>query len=78
MSEIKVLFPAVEGLALSRNVFCSVEGSHQDTVNLAIINMNSIMPTTEHRKLEAYLEVRSGIKPIFIVNSNKLGITESK
>ena len=34
------------------------------------------MPETERKKLEKYLEVRSGISPINIVNSERLGITE--
>ena len=76
MPEFKVLFPAVVDLALSRNIFCAVDGTRQDTINLAIINLNSAMPESERAKLEAYLEVRSGISPIHIVNGNRLGINE--
>lgn len=76
MPEVKVLFPEVLDLALSRNIFCSTEGNHQDTINMAIIKLNTYMPETERKKLEKYLEVRSGISPINIVNSERLGITE--
>lgn len=72
--EVKVLFPRVKDLALSRNIFCSVDNSRIDTMNLAIIRVNGVMSLDERKKLEAYLEVRSGIKPIKIVDEYRLGV----
>lgn len=72
--EIKVLFPKVKDIALSKNVFCSMATNKTDTVNLAIVRLNGTMSLPEQRKLGNYLEVRSGIKPIHIVRSEILGV----
>ncbi len=72
--EIKVLFPKVKDIALSKNVFCSMATNKTDTVNLAIVKLNGTMSLPEQRKLGNYLEVRSGIKPIHIVRSEILGV----
>ncbi len=62
--EIKVLFPKVEDIALSRNVFCSVSTGKTDTVNIAIVKLNGFMNVDEKKKFESYLEVRSGVEHI--------------
>ena len=72
--EIKVLFPHVDDIALSRNVFCSINSNKVDTVNLAIVKLNGFMTPQDTHKLEEYLEVRSGVKPIKIVRSEELGM----
>lgn len=72
--EIKILFPRVDDIALSRNVFCSISNNKVDTVNLAIVKLNGIMTVQDSRKLEEYLEVRSGVKPIKLVRSEELGM----
>ena len=72
--EIKILFPRVDDIALSRNVFCSISNNNVDTVNLAIVKLNGFMTPQDTRKLEEYLEVRSGVKPIKIVRSEELGM----
>ena len=72
--EIKILFPRVDDIALSRNVFCSISNNNVDTVNLAIVKLNGFMTAQDTRKLEEYLEVRSGVKPIKIVRSEELGM----
>ena len=72
--EIKILFPRVDDIALSRNVFCSISNNKVDTVNLAIVKLNGFMTTQDSRKLEEYLEVRSGVKPIKLVRSEELGM----
>ena len=72
--EIKVLFPHVDDIALSRNVFSSINSNKVDTVNLAIVKLNGFMTPQDTHKLEEYLEVRSGVKPIKIVRSEELGM----
>lgn len=72
--EIKILFPRVDDIALSRNVFCSMSNNKVDTVNLAIVKLNGFMTAQDSRKLEEYLEVRSGVKPIKLVRSEELGM----
>lgn len=62
--EIKVLFPKVVDIALSKNVFCTISDEKTDTVNLAMVKLNGFMNETERRKLTEYLQVRSGVKQI--------------
>ncbi|MBQ4917982.1 MAG: TIGR00341 family protein [Muribaculaceae bacterium] len=62
--EIRILFPKVKDIALSRNVFCEVNSGHTDTVNIAFVKLNGTMNSTEQSKLTEYLEVRSGVKSI--------------
>lgn len=62
--EIKVLFPKVKEIALSKNVFCSIDDEKTDTVNLAIVKLNGFMNVEEKKKFESYLEVRSGVEHI--------------
>lgn len=62
--EIRILFPAIRDIALSRNIFCEIENGKTDTVNLAIAKLNKTMSSTEIKKLTEYLEVRSGVKII--------------
>ena len=62
--EIRILFPAIRDIALSRNIFCEIESGKTDTVNLAIAKLNKTMSSTEIKKLTEYLEVRSGVKII--------------
>lgn len=70
--ELKVLFPAVQDLALSRNVFCDTRSERLDTVDMAIIKTSGRMSATEQTKLIKYLEVRSNVKSIKLVHSNDL------
>ncbi|MBQ7941249.1 MAG: TIGR00341 family protein [Muribaculaceae bacterium] len=72
--EIKVLFPKVKDIALSKNVFCSINEQKTDTVNLAIVEVNGFMPANEMKKFESYIEVRSGVSPIKIVKSEVIGV----
>lgn len=62
--EIKILFPKVKDIALSRNVFCTIKSGKTDTVNLAIVRLNGMMSNTEKKKLTEYLKVRSEVKMI--------------
>ena len=62
--EIKILFPKVKDIALSRNVFCDVNTGRTDTVNLAIVKINGTLNNSEQKKFIEYIEVRSGVKLI--------------
>lgn len=72
--EIKVLFPDVIDIALSRNLFSTIDKQSVDTVNLAIIKTGKNMSRTEREKFKEYLEVRSGVKPIVVVSNNELKV----
>lgn len=62
--EIKVLFPRVIDIALSKNVFCTVNSGKTDTVNIATVKLSGAMSANERKKLIEYLEVRSNVKHI--------------
>ena len=62
--EIRILFPKVKDIAMSRNVFCEVKSGQTDTVNIAIVKLNGSLNNSERKKLTEYLEVRSGVKLI--------------
>lgn len=71
--EMKVIFPQVAGISVSRNIFASVEDSARtDTVNLALIRFTSPMNESQTRKLREYLEARLKLKNIRIVNTGNI------
>ncbi|MDE6490310.1 MAG: hypothetical protein K2L49_04040, partial [Muribaculaceae bacterium] len=56
--EIKILFPAVSDIAVSRSIFSCVDNPGLDTVTVALVRYSApISPTSEH-KLRQYLEAR--------------------
>ncbi len=66
--EVKVIFPSVEQIAVSRAVFADVDKSGRlDTVNVALVRFSSPMPAAQRDKLKSYLEARLGLKEIAIV-----------
>lgn len=71
--EMKVIFPQVAGISVSRNIFASVKDSARtDTVNLALIRFTSPMNESQTRKLREYLEARLKLKNIRIVNTGNI------
>lgn len=56
--EIKVLFPGVKDIALSRMVAASVASETSDTVNMVFVNAPKGLNTTERNKLTEYIGVR--------------------
>lgn len=76
--EIKILFPKVKDIALSRNVFCTIKSGKTDTVNLAIVRLNGMMSNTEKKKLTEYLEVRSEVKTIELRIENENNDNQQK
>ncbi len=59
LKEIRVLFPTVRNIAVSKMYLGSTEGNESiDTVNVAFISSSGQMGTSEEKKLKEYLEVR--------------------
>lgn len=56
--EIKVLFPAIQDIALSQMVASSIDSNRLDTVNMIFINAPAGLSQTDRRKLEQYIGVR--------------------
>ena len=56
--EVKVLFPNIKDIALSRMVAASVSGETTDTVNMVFVNAPKGLTEVERRKLTDYIGVR--------------------
>lgn len=66
--EIKVLFPRVERLAVTRAVICTVEGAQRpDTANIVLVSYSSPMSRAESTKFREYLEARLRSRSLHIV-----------
>lgn len=68
--ELKILFPQVSEIAVSRDIFARVGSSATDTVNVAMVRFNRKLDESQHVKLQKYLEARLGLKSIRIVTAD--------
>lgn len=66
--ELKVVFPQVSAIAISRSIFASTSAEGLDTVNVALVNFSEKIPEAKRRELERYLEARLNLKSIKIVD----------
>ncbi len=65
--EVKVLFPAVQDLALSQMMAASTASEKADTLNMLFINAPSGLTSENRKKLREYVEVRLQRKPINLI-----------
>lgn len=72
--EIKVLFPQIKDIAVSRSVFASIEGDAPDTANVAMVNFDSRMNAEQMNKFKEYLQTRLKLSDIQIVNANGISL----
>lgn len=67
--EVKVLFPQVRDLAVSRSVFARIDDhGGADTVNMALVHFGAPMNAETQEKFKAYLEARLGMADLHIVS----------
>ena len=66
--ELKVVFPQVADIAVSRNVFSSISTGKLDTMEIALVRYSRPMTTAETQKLQQYLQARLSVKHVHIVN----------
>lgn len=64
--EVRVLFPGVEDIALSRIVATSILGNSADTVNMVFVNAPRGLNREERNKLTKYVEVRLKDKDVHL------------
>ena len=64
--EVKVLFPSIQDLALSRMVAASTSHNNVDTVNMVFVNAPKGLSADERKKLADYLGLRLKEKSIHI------------
>lgn len=66
--ELKVLFPSVRDIAVTRTVFGSVSSQRLDTVNVALVSYSAPMSREQRLKFENYLKARLRIKSVSVVD----------
>lgn len=66
--ELKVLFPQVRDIAVTRATFGSVSSGRLDTVTIAMVNLSRSIPTGPQSKFVEYLKARLRVKNIDVVN----------
>ena len=65
--EIKILFPLVENIAVTKSVFSSVETGKLDTMTLAVVRYAKPMSKAEQSRFVQWLEARLAVRSIKIV-----------
>ncbi|MDE7125049.1 MAG: hypothetical protein K2O12_01010 [Muribaculaceae bacterium] len=65
--EIKVLFPQISDIAISRAVFSNIDSMNIDTTYVAMIAFSQPMPKTKSAELERYLKARLRLRELSIV-----------
>lgn len=70
--EIKVLFPQVRDIAVTRGIVSNVDTKILDTINVALVQYRSPISRAQEEKLKEYLQARLGYSNIDIVSSTVL------
>lgn len=66
--ELRVVFPEVQDISVSRNVFCNVQTGKMDTVELALVRYSRPAGEAERTKLRKYIEARIGMRQVRIID----------
>ncbi|MCM1519660.1 MAG: TIGR00341 family protein [Lachnoclostridium sp.] len=66
--ELKVIFPLISDIAISRAVFGHVSTARLDTVNVALVKYSQTPTQAKRQELQRYLEARLSMKQISIVD----------
>lgn len=64
--EVKVLFPSVKDIALSRMVAATVSGNGSDTIQIIFVNAPTGLSQQDRHKLTEYIEVRLNQKNLHL------------
>ena len=65
--ELKIVFPALEDISISRNVFCNVQTGVRDTTELALVRFSRDVSDTERKKLREYIEARIQVRNVKLI-----------
>lgn len=74
--EIRVLFPQVADIAVSRNIVSNIATSRLDTINVVLVNYKRAPEAGEEKKMCEYIGARLRIKDVKIVRTNLLCTSE--
>lgn len=76
--EIKVLFPQVEQIAVTRAVFGNVNNERLDTVNTVLVKYASPLPAAKEREFVKYLEARLRYKTLHLIDiGNQISFSQT-
>lgn len=70
--ELKVLFPEIADIAVTRAIVSNVDSRRLDTLNVALVSYHRQMSAIQSDKFRQYLEARLGMKEITIVSSDRI------
>ncbi len=76
--EIKVLFPHVKEIAITRGIASDIDSRRLDTINVALVEYSAPMTAAQTQKFREYLEARLNTRPITIVASKSLVTAPAK
>ncbi len=66
--EIKILFPQIKDIGMTRTVFSEIESGKVDTVSLALVEYASPMSAQQRTKLKEYLEARLQLPSVHLID----------
>lgn len=66
--ELKVVFPDVEDISVSRNVFCNIGTGALDTTEVALVRFRRPVSDSERDKLRKYIEARIGARKVRLID----------
>lgn len=69
--EVKVLFPQIEELAVSRAIFGNIQTEKLDTVNMVLVKYATPLPHAKEREFIKFLEARLQYKSLQLINVGK-------
>ena len=67
--ELKVLYPQVERISMSRMVVFTVDSMHRDTLTMVLMGLKEEMDAPQMEQMQQWLQTRTGTKKMkFIVD----------
>lgn len=74
--EIKVLFPEVLDIAVTRGIVSNIQTDQLDTLNIALVKYSRAMSRQQNERFKSYLEARLRKRDITIVPTTVIGTTK--
>lgn len=69
--EVKVVFPQIEEIAITRAVFGNIGSGRLDTLNIALVKYTTPLPAARQTELKKYLEARLGYRSLSLIDIGK-------
>lgn len=69
--EVKVVFPQIEEIAITRAVFGNIGSGRLDTLNIALVKYTTPLPAARQTEFKKYLEARLGYRSLSLIDIGK-------